>query len=42
MAEGKIFPSGPWRIVGVAVIVLVVMAIVNNVDFLGNLTKRRV
>ncbi len=37
---GNVFPA-PMKIVGVAIIVLVVLAVVNNVSFLGDLTKRR-
>lgn len=41
MADRKLFPS-PMKTLGVLVIALLAVAVVNNVDFIANLVKRRV
>ena len=41
LGMGSIFPSG-GKIIGVVIIALVAVALVNNVTFLSDLTKRRV
>jgi len=43
MALGGLLPSGsPMKLLGFFVFILVALFIVNNVNFLGELTKKRI
>jgi hypothetical protein len=42
MAMGGLLPSSPMKFIGLAVVILIVLALVNNVNFLGEIVKRRV
>ena len=41
MALGGLFPDSPTKLVGVALVVLLVLAVVNNVDAIGNIVRKR-
>jgi hypothetical protein len=41
MAFGGLFPESPMKLIGIFIIILVALAVVNNVTFLTDLTRRR-